>query len=191
MPPTVFLLGPNRWPSNTADKEAGLKIRRDVVAENADCDVNWIIMEDDKGGPKGEAEHAKFLRLAKASTHVFVIWPEDAKMAGTLDEIVLIMALEELTKNAPEITLFHQRGVLETRVEGQGEDAHHVLHSNDVQGRSPYLRRLVDLEPFLVEWSDADHLKHQVRETLLAGVGVQPKTKKGGVSLSMKKRPTA
>lgn len=179
MAAAILLLGPNRWPSNTTDKEAGLKVREEIVAENGG--VEWLLMERQPG----QGDVGKFLALAKRSTHVFLIWPQDSKMVGTEDELILWMALKEL-QGGPELTLFHQRGVMATRVEGDGEDADEVLHIQDPQGRSPYLQNLLEFEPFLVEWSDVDNLKHQVQETLSAQLGVPRKARPGGALFKLK-----
>jgi hypothetical protein len=78
----ILLLGPDRWPAATQDPHAGLKIRREIVKESSDLDAEWILMEDDP--TPGDATQ-KFLALAvhPSTTHVFLIWPRNAKMVGT------------------------------------------------------------------------------------------------------------
>lgn len=104
----ILLLGPNRWPTDTSDRDAGLQIRRTIVADNDELDVEWIIMEDDT--TPGDATK-KFLALATdpATTHIFLIWPRDAKMVGTEDELILWQSIRELKGTAPECYLFHRR----------------------------------------------------------------------------------
>jgi len=172
----VFLLGPNRWPSTTTDPEAGLKIRRSLIQDNEDLDAEWVLMEDSK---RPGTMTAKFLAIVKdpATTHVFFLWPRDCKMAGPEDELALWQALKELTGVAPELYLFHQAGVLEVNpVRGEHEVA--IL---DSQGRSPYLRELLQYGVFLQEWMDLEDLRREIRNVLRSDVGVPVRQHRGVV----------
>jgi hypothetical protein len=164
----VLLLGPNKWPAKTRDPLAGLNLRRSIVAENQDLDVQWIIMEDD--ATPGDATK-KFIQLATApsTTHVFLIWPRDAKMVGTEDELILWQSIQELTGKAPECYLFHQTGVL--RVEHH-EGEQHVL-MDDTQGKSPYLYAILQRGVYEQEWLDDGDLRQQIREVLTSDLGVR------------------
>lgn len=167
----VLLLGPNKWPTDTTDAKAGLKLRRDIVAENDDLDAEWIIMEDDT--TPGDATK-KFLDLATdpATTHVFLIWPRDAKMVGTEDELILWQSIRELKGDAPECYLFHQTGVL--RIERQEQEQRVIME--DSQGKSPYLYSILERGVYEQEWLDLGDLKDQIRQVLTGDLGVAPKS---------------
>lgn len=162
----ILLLGPNRWPTDTSDREAGLQIRRTIVADSDELDVDWIIMEDD--ATPGDATK-KFLALATdpTTTHVFLIWPRDAKMVGTEDELILWQSIRELKGTAPECYLFHQTGVL--RIERRDHEQQVVME--DSQGKSPYLYGILERGVYEQEWLDVDDLKDQIREVLTGDLG--------------------
>ena len=166
----ILLLGPNRWPKDTKDPEAGLKLRRRIVTDHADLDATWIIMEDElaRGDPTD-----KFVALATdpSTTHVFLLWPRDARMVGTQDELILWQSIATLTGTAPECYLFHQTGVL--HIETKGVDKQVVI--DDEQGQSPYLYDILARGVFEQEWVDQNDLFVQIREVLVAHLGVQPK----------------
>jgi hypothetical protein len=166
----ILLLGPDRWPAATQDPHAGLKIRREIVKESSDLDAEWILMEDDP--TPGDATQ-KFLALAvhPSTTHVFLIWPRNAKMVGTEDELVLWQAISLLTGKAPECYLFHQRGVL--RIDRRGGEDEVVM--DDDQGKSPYLYGILRRGVFEQEWVDLADLKHQIQEVLRGDLGVPTK----------------
>lgn len=166
----VLLLGPNRWPTDTSDSEAGLQVRRTIVADNDDLNVGWILMEDDT--TPGDATK-KFLALATnpTTTHVFLIWPRDAKMVGTEDELILWQSIRELKGTAPECYLFHQTGVL--RIARHEHEQHVIME--DSQGKSPYLYSILERGVYEQEWLDLDDLKHQIRDVLIGDLGVAPK----------------
>jgi hypothetical protein len=161
---TILLLDPNRWPSQTADPAAGLRIRRSIVAANPDLSAAWVLMEDDHT-PGDNIQ--KFLSLASKSSHVFLIWPVDCKMVGTQDELILWQAIKELREAAPECYLFHQVGVLEVRT-----DTEQCVQMKDHQGKSPYLFDILKRGVFLPEWQDLPDLHRQVRAVLVSDVGV-------------------
>lgn len=170
----VLLLGPNRWPTDTTDPEAGLRIRREIVADNDDLDAAWTVMEDD---PTPGDAITKFLTLATdpATTHVFLIWPRDAKMVGTQDELVLWQAITDIKGAAPECYLFHQAGVL--RVERQEQEQQVMME--DSQGKSPYLYGILQRGVFEQEGIDLPDLKFQIREVLTGDLGVATKRRQG------------
>lgn len=166
----ILLLGPNRWPANTTDPEAGLQLRREIVAENAELAADWVIMEDDP--TPGDAT-TKFLALATdpTTTHVFLLWPRDAKMVGTEDELVLWQAIADLKGEPPECYLFHQTGVL--RIERRGGEQQVIME--DSQGKSPYLYDILARGVYEQEWIDLPDLKNQIHEVLRSDLGVPVK----------------
>lgn len=172
-PLRILLLGPNRWPRQTSDPEAGLNIRRSMVRENIDLEVEWVLMEDDSspGDPT-----KKFLSLATdpKTTHVFLVWPRDAKMVGTQDELVMWQAIKELKKHAPVCYLFHQAGVLS--VNRRREEME--IFMDDPQGKSPYLYDLLAKGVFEQEWVDLDDLKWRIRQVLLADLRVATRSER-------------
>lgn len=127
-------------------------------------------MEDDPA--PGDAPR-KFQSSATdaSTTHVFLIWPRDCQMAGTHDELVMWQTIQELTGTAPECYLFHQTGVL--RVEQRG-DEQEVLVLEE-QGKSPYLRSILERGVYEQEWTELEDLRRQVREVLTADLGVPPR----------------
>jgi hypothetical protein len=145
--PTIFLLGPRGWPGRDPAGEPGLQVRRDLAAEGRGA--RWVVMEDDLTGPHDEPDHAKFLRLARGSTHVFIVWPRGTEMEGTMDEVVLLLAMHETGDGVPAVVLFHERGALQ-----------------EIQERSPYLKGLLGLKPALVEWTGLADLRRKVRERM-------------------------
>lgn len=163
----ILLLGPNRWPANTTDPEAGLRLRREIIADNTDLAAEWVLMEDD---PTPGDPTTKFLALATdpATTHVFLLWPRDAKMVGTEDELVLWQAIAELKGEAPEFYLFHQAGVL--RIERR--DGEQQVLMDDSQGKSPYLYNILARGVYEQEWTDLPDLKNQIQEVLRGDLGV-------------------
>ena len=166
----ILLLGPNRWPSDAADPLAGLKVRRSLIDGTSDLDAEWLLLED--SAATGDLTR-RFLALAKdpATSHLFILWPRDAKMAGTEDELILWQALSELHGDPPECYLFHQEGVF--RVEARRGD--HQLIADDPQGKSPYLYGILARGVYEQEWVDLSDLQRQIRQVLIAELGVRPR----------------
>lgn len=135
--------------------------------ENSDLDVEWVIMEDN---PTPGDTVRKFMKLATVpvTTHVFLIWPRDAKMVGTQDELVLWQAISDLKGEAPECYLFHQTGVL--RIVREGKEQRVMME--DDQGKSPYLYGILERGVFEQEWIDLADLKYQIREVLNGDLGL-------------------
>lgn len=164
---TILLLGPNRWPSKTTTRAAGLQIRRSILTANQDLEAVWILMEDDDT-PGDNVQ--KFLALASRppTTHIFLLWPLDCKMVGTEDELILWQSIKELQGAAPECYLFHQAGVLEIR-----NDIEHAVEMKDPQGKSPYLLDILKRGVFVQEWQDLPDLYRQIRAVLVSNLGVR------------------
>lgn len=113
-PARILLLGPNRWPRGTEDPLAGLQIRRSLIADNVDLDVTFVLVEDE---PPMQDLTAKLVALLTDPqlTHVFLLWPKDAKMAGTQDELIVWQVVGGSNDEPPECDA-HRRGLWARRV---------------------------------------------------------------------------
>jgi hypothetical protein len=162
----VLFLGPNRWPKTEKDPQNGLKIRESIVHENCDLDAQWLLLENE---PADTDLVAKFLSTAQnRATHIFLIWPQNAKMAGTQDELILWQAITRLKGKAPECYLFHETGTITFDF----TDEETKVLMNDPQGKSPYLYDILAHGVFLQQWVNIHDLRHQIREVLIATWGL-------------------
>lgn len=162
----ILLLGPNRWPRDTEDPGAGLAIRRRIIRENRDLDVKWSLLEDDRSSRDITTKFLSFLN-DPVTSHVFLLWPRDAKMVGTQDELIMWQVFSHLGAKAPELYLFHQDGVLS--VEQRKADRRIIMQ--DPQGKSPYLYDLLARGVYQRQWEDLRDLENQVRDVLEAHLG--------------------
>lgn len=100
-----------------------------------------VVLEDEPDNP-GETLRHKFLRLASECQQAVLVWPPDAAMATTADELVLLQEVFDAAKIRIVLVLHN----------GEVEERGHELHVHFPQDQSRYLDGILTCQPFILWW---------------------------------------
>jgi hypothetical protein len=148
----LFLLGPSMRESG---EDVPMRTRREIGEVFRESGHRVILMEDE--ADKGDEDLvAKFYRLLleRSVTDIVVYWPAHAKMQTTYDELILLRARMDISKQS-RIWVLHHSSVASIKV-GQFE-------VKERGSRSRYLTAVAKLGTHPLEWDSVEDLKEQVR----------------------------
>lgn len=116
--------------------------RAAVATQLQDHGHEAAILEQEPDQPN-ETLRAKFLRLASECQQAVLIWPENAAMATTADEVLLLQ--EAYEKQPLDVVLILHETEVEIRA--------HELHVHSPADQSRYLDGILTCKPFILSWT--------------------------------------
>lgn len=126
-----------------ARSEGTLPDHRDALAAQLEGRGHRAVILEQEPDQLSETLRAKFLRLASACQQAVLVWPEQAAMATTADEILLLQ--EAYEKKPLDVVLILHEAEVEVRA--------HELHVHSPSDQSRYLDGILTCKPFILRWA--------------------------------------
>jgi len=133
----VLLLAPKG-----ARDEGTLPDYRSELVACLDQNGHDALILEQEPDQRGETLRAKFLRLAAKCDQAILIWPANAAMATTADEVILLQ--EAYDKRPLDVVLILHEAEVEVRT--------HELNVHAPADQSRYLDGILACSPFILRW---------------------------------------